>query len=109
MNDLADTVKNKNGFTLIEVLAAVIILGLAYVAVLQSFSLSMKNITRIEKARESTLEKTLALEQLLYPQEEEPDHDTALPLFLEGRFYELVVVATEGDDIMSLKLERITY
>ena len=69
MNDLADTEKNKNGFTLIEVLAAVIILGLAYVAVLQSFSLSMKNIARIETARANTFAEMLAFEQLLAPPE----------------------------------------
>jgi len=109
MNNLIAAGKNKKGFTLIEVLAAVIILGLAYIAVLQNFSLSMKNITRIEKARTNTLEKTLAFEQLLSPPEDEPDQDTDLPLFLEGSYYQLVVVAAEDDDIVSLKLERITY
>ena len=109
MNNLTATGKNKKGFTLIEVLTAVIILGLAYVAILQSFSLSMKNITRIEKARANTLEEMLAFEQLLSPPEDEPDQETDLPLFLEGRYYQLVVVAAEDDDIMSLKLERITY
>jgi len=109
MNNFSTTGKNKKGFTLIEVLAAVIILGLAYVAVLQSFSLSMKNITRIEKARINTLEQMLAFEQLLSPPEDESDQNTDLPLFLEGSYYQLVVVETEDDGMMSLKLERITY
>jgi len=109
VNNVSAIGKNKIGFTLIEVLAAVIILGLSYVAVLQSFSLSMKNITRIEKARANTLEKMLAFEQVLSPPEDELGQDTDLPLFLEGRYYQLVVVAAEDDDIVSLKLERITY
>ncbi|MCK5438116.1 MAG: type II secretion system protein, partial [Desulfobulbaceae bacterium] len=36
--------KRQKGFTLIEVFVAVIILGLAYVAILQSFSVSLTNI-----------------------------------------------------------------
>ena len=109
MNDLTIIGTNKKGFTLIEVLAAVIILGLAYVAVLQSFSLSMKNIARIEKARTNSLEQTLAFEQLLSPPEDELDQDTDLPLFLEGSFFKLVIVTAEDNDTVSLKLERITY
>ena len=57
----------ERGFTLIEVLAAVMILGMAYVAILQSFSVSMKNIRRIDAARATTLEKMLAFEHLLRP------------------------------------------
>jgi prepilin-type N-terminal cleavage/methylation domain-containing protein len=98
----------ERGFTLIEVLAAVMILGMAYVAILQSFSVSMKNIRRIDAARATTLEKMLAFEQLLRPLDDADTPDKDLPLFLEGRFYKLVVVSDEEDDLTTLKLERIT-
>ena len=95
------------GFTLIEVVAAVMILGMAYVAILQSFSVSMKNIRRIDTARTTTFEKVLAFEHLLRPLDDDNDYDEDLPLFLEGSFYKLVVVSDEEDDLTTLKLERI--
>jgi prepilin-type N-terminal cleavage/methylation domain-containing protein len=53
------------GFTLLEVLVAVLILSLAYVAVLQNFSQSNANIFRLEKGRAADLRDALALEQQL--------------------------------------------
>ena len=97
----------ERGFTLIEVLAAVMILGMAYVAILQSFSVSMKNIRRIDAARATTLEKMLAFEHLLRPLDDSDTPDMDLPLFLEGHFYKLVVMSDEEDDLTTLKLEKI--
>ena len=98
---------NDRGFTLIEVLVAVMILGMAYVAILQSFSVSMKNIRRIDTSRTTTLEKMLAFEHMLRPLDDDNDYAEDLPLFLEGSFYKLVVVSDEEDDLTTLKLERI--
>lgn len=94
------------GFTLIEVLAAVMIMGMAYVAILQSFSVSMRNIRRIDTARTAAFEKILRFEKLLRPLDDDTDYDEDLPLFLEGSFYRLVVVSDEEDDLITLKLER---
>lgn len=55
----------EQGFTLLEVLVAVLILSLAYVAVLQNFSQSSANLFRLEKGRVADLRQTLALEQQL--------------------------------------------
>ena len=46
-----------------EVLVAVAILGLAYVAVLQNFSVSLGNITRLSEYRDNLLNTTLVLEK----------------------------------------------
>ena len=98
----------ERGFTLIEVLAAVMILGMAYVAILQSFSVSMKNIRRIDTARTTTFETVLAFEHLLRPLDDADDApDKDLPLFLEGSLYRLVLVSDEEDVLTTLKLERI--
>ena len=37
------------GFTLLEVLLAVTILGMAYLAIMQNFSMSLQNIERLER------------------------------------------------------------
>jgi prepilin-type N-terminal cleavage/methylation domain-containing protein len=95
------------GFTLIEVLAAVVILGLAYVAVLQNFSMSMRNIMRIEQANNTTLQDMLAFEKVVWPDDEETELDTSgLPLFLEGRIFQLVVVTSDDGQMTTLKLEK---
>ncbi len=99
----------KKGFTLIEVLAAVIILGMAYVAILQNFSISMRNITRIENARTGSFEDMLAFEQLLRPpvEEEEDFLPVDYPVFMEGQVYQLVIVTDEKENMTTLKLEKI--
>jgi prepilin-type N-terminal cleavage/methylation domain-containing protein len=97
-----------SGFTLIEVLAAVVILGLSYVAILQNFSVSMKNISRIEKSRNESLHATLAFEELLWPSEDDTDTiDGDYPIFLEGRIYELLVVESEDGGMSTLNLKKI--
>lgn len=53
------------GFTLLEVLVAVLILSLAYVAVLQNFSQSNFNIFRLEKGWVTDLHDAMALDQQL--------------------------------------------
>lgn len=101
--------KTRNsGFTLIEVLAAVVILGLSYVAILQNFSVSIKNISRIDKARTEALNTSLAFEELLWPSEEDEEAaNEDYPVFLEGRIFQLVIVTSEDGGMSTLKLEKI--
>jgi prepilin-type N-terminal cleavage/methylation domain-containing protein len=103
-------IKNESGFTLLEVVVAMVILGLAYVAVLQNFSLSLKNIARIERSRAKILTEVLEFEALLVPAEEDEQGEVAkksdYPLFLEGTFFDLVEVSSSSGDLITLKLEK---
>lgn len=100
----------EKGFTLMEILVAVIILGLAYVAILQNFSTSMRNIVRVEKSRVEVLDDYLALEAEMLPATLETGRDTATPeekpAYMEGNKFRLVLVASENKRLISLKLEH---
>ncbi|MDA8165897.1 MAG: type II secretion system protein [Desulfobacteraceae bacterium] len=99
----------QSGFTLLEVVVAVVILGMAYVAVLQNFSFSLKNILRVEESQRQTLDASLAFEEMLRPADEEAgerkDPPTG-PVFLEGHQYNLVVVTSKDGQFATLKLVR---
>lgn len=97
------------GFTLLEVMVAVLILGLAYVAVLQSFSLSFKNILRVEASKDQTLAAVLAFENTLRPADEEagePPKEPVGPVYLEGQKYNLILVTSKGGQFASLRLAK---
>jgi prepilin-type N-terminal cleavage/methylation domain-containing protein len=97
------------GFTLLEVLVAVVILGLVYVAVLQNFSFSLQNVLRVEKSKEETLASALAFEDKLRPADEEagePKKVPVGPVFLAGHQYNLVLVTSEDHQFMTLQLTR---
>ena len=84
------------GFTLLEILVAVAILGLAYLVVLQNFSLSLRNIERVEQGGLRGFAAELAVERELMAipgqlQAEPP----AGEIYARGRQYQLVQV--EGD------------
>lgn len=101
--------RQTKGFTLLEVLVAVTILGLAYVTVLQNFSVSLTSIARLGDRRARMLESALAFEKRLYADDEEEggDETSDAPVFLEGRAYKLVIVTDEGNNFMSLKLTKL--
>ncbi len=103
--------KTEKGFTLIEVLVAVIILGFAYVAILENFSVSMRYIVRIEKSRNHYFESMLAFEQQLDPQEDEEESEVLVEddePFLKGRYkYRLMPVRSIDGDFETLKLEEL--
>jgi len=97
--------RRRDGFTVIEVLVAVVVLGLAYVAVLQSFSLSIRNVVRVERVRSEVLTEMLAFEDLLRTEDTE-----ALPageIFLEGSHFRLVWVESEEGRFATLLRERL--
>ena len=56
-------IKGSSGFTLLEVLLAVTILGMAYLAIMQNFSMSLKNIERIERNGEKFFAAQLEMEK----------------------------------------------
>ncbi|MFZ5760635.1 MAG: type II secretion system protein [Thermodesulfobacteriota bacterium] len=102
-----DAGPTEQGFTLLEVLAAVLILGLAYVATLESFSVAMRNIGKAETKRSLLLAEMVAFCQEVrfagtevFPAEEEEDG----VLYLEGRKLRLLVVRSESGELMSLRL-----
>jgi prepilin-type N-terminal cleavage/methylation domain-containing protein len=98
-----------DGFTLLEVLVAVMILGLSYVAVLQSFSLSMQKIQHIETKRIEIFDNLLGFEQearFTGDFDNDEEEETDFPLFLEGHKYNVVIITDDDTDLMSLKLEK---
>ena len=96
------------GFTLIEVLVAVVILGLAYVAALQSFSLSMKNIHQLEEKRNEITASLLAFEKRsrFVGQDSNESEEVEGTIFLEGHKFNLLVVTDSSDNLTTLVLER---
>lgn len=102
---------NKSGFTVLEVLAAVLILGLAYVAVLQNFSLSMRNLDKVAKERTTIFQERISLtEEAKYTGkpgilEEEAGEDGTL--FMEGHGLRLLLIASESGELVTLKLEKL--
>ncbi len=98
-----------DGFTLLEVLVAVMILGLSYVAVLQSFSLSMQKIQHLETKRIEIFDNLLGFEEearFTGDFDNDEEEETDFPLFLEGHKYNVVIVTDDDTDLMSLKLEK---
>lgn len=97
--------KSRKGFTLIEVFVALIILGMAYVAVLQNFSVSLTNIDRLDRSASRLFDDVMEFERLLRPDEDEEEETGEV--FLEGGKYRLILIANAKRDLMSLKLERL--
>lgn len=107
----------QSGFTLIEILVAVTILGLAYVAILQTFSLSLRNLAKLDGKRLVLFDEALAFEQRIkfvssdgVPAEgaegkAEADEEESGPTFLEGQKYQVVIVTSKNGEFMSFKLE----
>ena len=106
---LLGVVSNQRGFTIIEVVVAVIILALAYATILQNFSLSLQNIGRVDRKRTAIFEQQLQFEEQLQQAEaavveegEQPEGE----VFLEGARYQVVVLRNETGELVSLLTER---
>ncbi|MFH1215403.1 MAG: type II secretion system protein [Pseudomonadota bacterium] len=103
--------QSQKGFTLLEVLAAVLILGLAYVATLESFSVALKNIGRVEKIRANVFDEMVSFsldtrytgsESAVYEEQEENS-----TLFIEGHKFRLLEVRSTSGELASLKLRPL--
>ena len=91
---------SQQGFTLLEVLVAVLILSLAYVAVLQNFSQSNANIFRLEKGRATDLRDALALEQQLR------GTDLAGEVLVQGQKFVLKKIGSKDGQLETVRLEK---
>ena len=102
------SIHNK-GFTLLEILVAVTIMGLAYVAILQNFSMSSRNIFRMENSREAMTAAALDFDQSLLDIEgDDQDAGAGLEeqLIAEGNRYRLLEMTDDQDLFTTLKLEK---
>lgn len=106
---MADTCRynNGDGFTLLEVMTAVLLLALSYVAVLESFSSSMQRLVKLEKRLESFVSQDIQLTRdikfsgpALFAAESDGE------IFLEGTTYLLTVVTSEEGLLHSLQLSK---
>jgi len=88
------------GFTLLEVLVAVLILSLAYVAVLQNFSQSSASIFRLEKGRAADLRNAMALEQQLR------GADLAGEVLVLGQKFVLKKIGSKDGQLETVRLEK---
>ena len=99
--------KNASGFTLLEVMIAVLLLSLSYVAVLESFSSSMQRLVKLEKRLEFFFSEDSQMTSNVKFNGPTLDVDTLDgEIFQEGATYLLIVVKSEGGLLQSLKLKK---
>jgi len=81
------------GFTLLEVLLAFAILAIAYLAIMQNFSVSFQNISRLDRHGSQLFSSVLELEKHLLVVN--IGEDVSGEIYVEGEKYMVVVVAGE--------------
>jgi prepilin-type N-terminal cleavage/methylation domain-containing protein len=94
------------GFTLLEVLLAVAILGMAYLAIMQNFSVSMKNIERLDRngRRLFAAQTEMEMNFLARNISEEIDGE----IFVEGgKFKVVVMTGSETGKLVTLGLKKL--
>ena len=100
-------IHGQKGFSLLEILVAVTIMGLAYVAILQNFSMSARSIVKMEEGRTALLASAMAFERTLLKMEQaEPGAGNDAEVLAEGGRFLLTEVIDENDDFMTLKLKK---
>ncbi|MBU0482373.1 MAG: prepilin-type N-terminal cleavage/methylation domain-containing protein [Proteobacteria bacterium] len=98
---------NMAGFTIMEVLVAVTILGMAYLVILQSFSLSMQNIGRIDRSGSSRFEAMLEMEKhFLDITSDEEGEEAEGEIFVEDDSLKVIQFTDRQGLLFSLKLEK---
>ncbi len=96
--------KKDKGFTLIEVMAAMLILSLAYVACLESFSSSLSQINKLDRHynRLQQTEKNILATPLFFPTIN--SEDIAGETYIEGSKYKLILIKPESSFVETLIL-----
>lgn len=97
----------QQGFTLLEVLVAVVILGLAYVAILQNLSLAFSNIFRLDKKREAILVEELDFAHGLRAGGQWTDESFSSDIFMEGHKCRLLKILSKNGELETVKLEKL--
>ncbi len=94
------------GFTIMEVLVAVTILGMAYLVVLQSFSVSMRNIERIDRSGYTKFEAMLEMDkQFLAVNMQSDGEQVDGEVFVEDSIIRVMAFTDENGLLFSLKRE----
>lgn len=92
---------------MLEILVAVTIMGLAYVAILQNFSMSARNIVKMEENRTTLLASSLAFEQVVLGLGSSEGQDGGSgDALAEGGRYRLVEVSDETGEFTTLQLQK---
>ena len=97
MKDCGRQRAHTDGFTLLEILVAVTILGMAYLAILQNFSISLSNIERVERNAERLLGVHLEMDKYLLADNLDAD-DVEGEVFVEGPKYKVLLLRSEDDE-----------
>lgn len=101
------TGSREKGFSLLEILVAVTIMGLSYVAILQNFSMSARNIAKMDEGRTALIASSLAFEMTLLSLDQAgQDAGDGAEVVAEGGRYQLTQITDENDDFMTLKLKK---
>lgn len=93
------------GFTLLEVLVAVTILGMAYLAILQNFSTSLSNISRVERNSERFLTVQLEMDKHFLADNIDDDELDG-EVYVEGLKYKVLLVRPEDDEKLATLIFR---
>lgn len=103
--------RNEKGFTLLEVLAAVLILALAYVATLESFSVALINIDKIARTRTNVFDEmvsfSLATRFTGSESAADEEQEENATLFMEGHKFRLLEVRSESGELATLQLRPL--
>jgi len=97
--------KGPAGFTLLEILVAVAILGMAYLVLLQNFSISLQNIERLERNGMRLLSAQLEMDRHFIT--ENIDEEPTGEIFVEdGRYKVLLVASEEEERLVTLVIKK---
>lgn len=100
-----ERVVRDGGFTLLEVLLAVTILGMAYLAIMQNFSVSLQNIERLDRNGGQLFMAQLEMEKhfLVGNLGEEVGGE----IFVEGGKYMIMLTGDESGKLSTLSLKEL--
>lgn len=101
--------KSDSGFTLLEVMIAVLLLSLSYVAVLESFSSSMLRLIKLEQRLESFFQQESRMSRDLKFTSPALDLDYTEvkgEIFVEGTTHQLSIATSEEGLLQSLQLTQ---